>query len=384
MRPIYLAIPLLAACAALPAQNQPNQPKLGPRSFFPREYTAEAYVNMAALVETDLWEEVERSLMVKPMLAAFRLQFGFRLCDLKELRMAMVPKKMTYQGGHEGYRQQPVVVFQSPRKLRLPRPRKREWAYNRRTKDEIAGHKVVQEGIDADETGWNQPFLWVLPKPGCLVYGDKELVEPVLNGDRRGGVPHPELMAFTAGRRPLAYLAMKLRYDEKFMQNVAPFPFAWFTEDDKPTFIMLRINVDEKTQVSSVFLRLRFTDGSKGPGHFEEQLKASFKNLDTDRFLKRLPALKKFTKNLVFKKQGADLDISCDLGDAKRAAELSALAQMLPMLWYTAIAIAPVPAASGRAVLLEDVEEEEELEEAEEVKPKPKKQEGKKGVEKKK
>ncbi len=56
---------------------------------------------------------------------------------------------------------------------------------------------------------------------------------------------------------------------------------------------------------------------------------------------------------------------------------------MLPMLWYTAIAIAPVPVAAGRAVLLEDVEEEEELEEAEEVKPKPKKQEGKKGAEKK-
>ncbi len=383
MRPIYLAIPLLTACVALPAQNQRQ---LGPRSFFPREYTAEAYVNMAALVETDLWEEAERSLMAKAMLAAFRMQFGFRLSDLQELRMAMVSKKMTYQGGHESYRQQPVVVFQSQRKLRLPKPRKREWDHNRRTKDEIGGHNVVQEGIDDDdENSWFQPMLWVVPKPGCLVYGDKKLIQPVLEGQRRGGVPHPELMAFSVGRRPLAYLAMKLRYDEVFMRNTAPFPFDWYTEDDKPTFIMLRMNVDDGTQASSVSLRVRFTDGSKGPDLFEEQLRASFKKLDTDRVLKRMPFLKKFTKTLVFKKKDTDLEISCDLGDAKQAAELSALAQMLPMLWYSysATALAPVPAAVGRAVL-EDVEEEEELEEVEEVKPKPKKRDGKKSAEKKK
>jgi hypothetical protein len=363
MRPIYLAISLFAACAVLPAQNQQN---LGPRSFFPKEYTGEAYVNMAALVETDLWEEIERSLVSKPLLAAFLMQFGFRRTDLKDLRVGMDTRKMTYSGGHETYRQQPVTVFQGQRKLSLPKPKKQEWDHNRRTKDEIGGHKVVQEGIDTDENNWSQPMLWVIPKPGCLVYGDKTLIQPVLEGERRGGVPHPELMAFTVGRRPLAYYAVKLEHDEKYLRNAAPFPFGWYTADDKPTFMMLRMTVDEKTQISRAVLRLRFTDGSKGPDLFEAEVKASFKMLDTDRDLKRLAFLKKFTKKLVFKKQGADLEISCDLGDAKQAAELSALAQTLPLLLFAARA-APVRAAAPAAVIEEVEEEEPEEEEAKEA-----------------
>jgi len=366
MRPTHLAILLLAAIAGLLAPNHaqnPNQPKLGPRSFFPKEYTGEVYVNMDALLDTDLWEEVERSLVAKPMFAMFRMHFGFRLTDLKEIRIGMVPKKVTYPGGYETYRQQTVTVFTGPKEFALPKPKKQEWDHNRRTKEQIGGHKVVQEGIDADEDNWAQPMLWVVPKPGCLVYGDKKLMEPVLEGQRRGGVPHPELMAVTVGRRPLAYYAIKLQYDEKFLQNAAPFPFEWYTEDDKPTFMVLRMKVDEKTQTSWASLRIRFTNGSKGPARFEEDVKASFKKLDTDRMLKRMAFLKKFTKRLVFKKAGTDLEISCDLGDAKEAAELSAFAQMLPLLWYATAGAMPMPA------VVEAIEEEEELEEEE---PKPK------------
>ena len=61
MRPSLLAVLLACAplCTLLPAQQR----KLGPRSFFPKEYVGEAYVNLKALQETDLWEEVERNLV---------------------------------------------------------------------------------------------------------------------------------------------------------------------------------------------------------------------------------------------------------------------------------------------------------------------------------
>ncbi len=371
MRLTYLAIPILLAAAAVPAQD-PARVQLGPRSFFPEEYTGELYVNMDALLETDLWEEVERSLVSKPMLAAFRRNFGFRLTDLEEIRIGMVPKKVTYPGGYETYRQLAVTVFLGGRDLALPKPRKREWDHNRRTNNQIGGLNVVQEGMDTEERHWSQPMLWVMPKPGCLVYGDKRLVEPVLKGERRGGVPHPELMAVTVGRRPLAYYAVRLQYDKQFLQNAVPFPFEWYTEDDKPTFLTLRINLGAKSQASTATMRIRFTDGSKGPDLFEKETRASFKKLDTDRFFKRMAFLKKFTKRLTFKKTGADLEISCDLGDAKQAVELSALAQMLPMLMFVADSGPAAPVAVEVGEEEEEVEEEEAKPKAKEnVKPKP-------------
>lgn len=356
------AVFALILCTVLPCQVQGGpgnqQPKLGPRSFFPKEYVGEAYVNMRALKETDLWEELERNLIAGPMMMAFRMEFGFRFRDLDELRCAMLPRKIEGEG-YRSVRTDMVTVFQSSRELGLPGKRKQEWDGNRRTGKKVGGFDVVQEGPDQnDPNSWRRPMLFVVPRPKCLVHGHKHLVEPVLTGGRRGGVPHPELMAFTAGKRPLAYIAQKLSHDRELLQNMAPFPFEWYTADDAPRFLMLRLDIDGESQEASAVLTIRFTDGKRGPKLFEDSFKESFKKLDTDPYLKRIQQLKTLAKQLKFETKGTDLLIRCDMGKAAEAMQLVRLGHMVPWFLFS---------AAGDEVIVEEVEEVAE----EEEKPKP-------------
>ena len=53
-----------------------------PRSFLPRDYTVELRADMAAIVESGIWDAVERTPLLRMGLEDFRGKFGFDLAEV--------------------------------------------------------------------------------------------------------------------------------------------------------------------------------------------------------------------------------------------------------------------------------------------------------------
>lgn len=81
------ALGLLCTVALTSIAAAQDQRTLGPRSFLPPDYVGEYYVNFDALLDTDVWDEIERSALAKIGFATFKREFGFRLDNLSELRL---------------------------------------------------------------------------------------------------------------------------------------------------------------------------------------------------------------------------------------------------------------------------------------------------------
>lgn len=277
-----------------------------------------------------------------------------------------------------------MTVFQGRGPFALPEPRDGHSEYDRRTAETIGGISVVREGPE-EFNGYSRPMLFVVPRPEFMVYGDKSLIEPVLQGKRRGGVPDPELLALTATRRPIAHFALKLDYDEEFLRYTVPFPTDWYTERDEPTFWVARLNVDEETGHAHLVLRMRFTNGEHGPELMTKGARAAIGELVTDPKLKNLAFLKRIVKQISFEQEGIDLVARLDLGERGKLIGDLAVANLLPMLMFSAQNVVEdrvivMHAADGEEVILEAEEEEEAVEESEwvEEKVETEKAEGKK------
>ena len=81
---------IAATLAALAPMTRGQEPELGPRSFFPPDYTGETYVDLEALRDTDLWDGLQRQMVVRMALAEFRRSYGFALDDVRQLRTALL------------------------------------------------------------------------------------------------------------------------------------------------------------------------------------------------------------------------------------------------------------------------------------------------------
>ena len=360
----------LAAAAAAPAQESAptpakaqGEPKLGPRSFFPADYDSEAFVDFRRLQETELWDQLERSPLVKLALKKFEQEFGFDLGDVDELRAAFAWREVEIAPEISVRAPDPVMVFQCRKDVRLPPLAvDGEGRGVARRAVTIGGVDTVQEGDDTGEgkpgryasyqASSMPPLLYVVPQPRCFVQGAQWLIEPVLRGERQGGVPRPELLAATAsGPPPLGHMAMALRWDEKLLNQVLPFPIEWYTEKDPPSFVVLRLDAVEggaKGETSSeakgvaqgeakteakdeaaerggalrASMRLRFTDGSEGPAKLEAGLREALAGFTHGEELKDMPLLRdklaKLAGKIEFARDGADLTMSLDLGTGGR------------------------------------------------------------------
>lgn len=206
---LFSAIGLLALDA--PAQKAKERPELGPRSFFPGEYTKEYFVNVDGLQDTDLWDVVQRSVVSGVLFGKFRAEFGFRIEDIHSVRFAGKVIRDPRDASDPG-REVTVTVLQGSKRLCLPSTAAVPgFRYLVRTEAQLAGFDLVNEAPDQLNSNWQVPRTYVLPRPGCLVIGDQELIHSVLQGKRRGGVISARLMALTAQRRPMAYMASTLR-----------------------------------------------------------------------------------------------------------------------------------------------------------------------------
>jgi len=292
------------------AQERPRD--LGPRSFFPAEYTFEAYADLEAMRDTDLWDLVERSYLAKTAFSRFRKEWGFRIADIRSVRNA--GKILADPGDPKGAgREAFVCVFQGSPRLCVPNPAARAgWQFLARTAERIGEFDVVREEPARATPAFPVPRLYLVPRPGCLVTGDDQLIRPVLLGQRRGGVISGELMALTAQRRPLAYVAGSVPLPgTAAFERFRPVDSEWLSEADPLRFYMIRLDYNEADETCKVVFTARFLHGTQGPRLFEDSVKAGLEPL---RGTLGYRVMKSYLDKVRWRSEGRDLRGELSLG----------------------------------------------------------------------
>ncbi|MCB9868244.1 MAG: hypothetical protein H6836_04325 [Planctomycetes bacterium] len=302
--PFRLAGILALLCttgAALSAQVPAGPATLGPRTFDPPEYTGEYYLDLDALQDTRLWDSLERSVFSGVLFVQFRKAFGFRLQDVRRVRSVTAVVRDNAQD--EG-RMVWVTTLQGGATIGLPDAKQ-----DGCRAAQIAGRPVVlEEGVDVDRA-------YLLARPGCLVVAPKPWIEDVLQGRRRGGVIRGDLLPLVARRQPLAYLAMSLPKpdDPRYARDI-PLEANWLTEEDPLRHVLLRLEIDPKTEEVRLIGMARFTNGKQGPELLESKCKNRMKV--TEQQLANQPfgrTIKQMFERVVWKRSGVDLQIQVTL-----------------------------------------------------------------------
>ena len=351
---LRLALILVFATACLPAQGETKaqeKPQLGPRSFFPREYTREFFLDVDALMDTTLWDALERMVFSGTMRMQFRREFGFRLDDIKSVRTTgrYIAEK---ENSEAGARDVSVTVIQG-KTVRLPPVRKpEEFAYLILKKEKYRGYDIVREAPTETSHGWEEGRLYVVPKPGCLVIGSEEMIKSVIAGKRRGGVISSRLMALTAMRKPLGYVAIGFPPpdDPRYLTEMAVDP-NWLVESDPLEHLIARLSYDEKTEHISFKATLRFKTGKEGPKMLEESVKATIEGMKGMKGPNMYMLVKSYFDKVEWKRDGVDLHVSVVIkpNDMTGLFGGSGLVAYFMMLAPMRVMRGPVLAAPARA-----------------------------------
>jgi hypothetical protein len=155
---------------------------------------------------------------------------------------------------------------------------------------------------------------------------------------------------------------------------MAPIPFDWFTESDKPTLLMFRVEIDPETEAMRLSSTARFESGTAGPKRFEEKLRAAIAKSGEHPVLQ---LLKPFFARLEYEIDGCDLIVSVSYASVEEMLRGIPFQHTLPLLvgWFAVSAAAePQFAAMPVPVAVEAGAEEEEEEEVEEEKEEKKKE----------
>jgi hypothetical protein len=287
------------------------QDKLGPRSFFPPEYQAEFFVDVAAVRAHGFLGALQRSL-VSGALRELEKGANVSLDDLDRVRWALL-RTPPADGGHE----QRQMVFVAEGKALAPESYAPEAPYEFGTfeRTTVAGHAVhVWTGSDE----WQEAY--VAPRPGFAVRGDRALIESILDGSGKGGAAHPDLLALLSARGVLAQLAMARcgRPAEAWFGDV-PAPQHWLVPADPLDGYWFRLV--EQDGVIELQALARFARDGDGVRRLEAEARAALAAAQKHR---RFGAFKKLWNAIELTRDGGDLRARIVMGPPERAAAMLA------------------------------------------------------------
>lgn len=281
-------------------------------AFRPETPQMEIRVDFARLRDRGIWDLVEHSLLV-PLLQMAEKEMGFGLGDLDDFRVWVhVPAPAGDGEGAPAERRPPVhraVAFQGA--VAFP-PASADW-----TEDEIGGQPVRWQGSE----------FGALAGGAVLAIGSRELIEPILRGERKGGLPCAEELSLLASReQPLLHL-----YADLDAARRADGGFGFLTEIEYPAgdearHLMIRLDslgdVDEQQLVLKA--TVRHARGEEGRVATQS---AAREWIDEMKGHRQLGALQRIWSAIEFEREGTDLHARLVLGSPREA--LGTVAQVL-------------------------------------------------------
>jgi hypothetical protein len=270
--------------------------------FLPRDYDLAAFVDVDALLESGLYDMLERSMM-RPLMESFARVHGFYLSELEAFHWAQ-RTVVDEDGWPDGVS---VMVFEGSEKVGLAGvdPDQTGYAFEATG---IGGHAVLTDaGVET----------WVSPKPGSLVVGDARVVDATLRGEHHGGVPVPDLLALTARPGTIAYFGGMLPEDVVDAGSMEPIPAGWLEPEDPPHAVLLRIERGDASDAAPMRLsfRIRFRNGEGGAELFAREFDAWMSTLSEDPRLRLLSRTLRETKSSV---DHSDFIATLDLDQPER------------------------------------------------------------------
>ncbi|MCA8966293.1 MAG: hypothetical protein H6838_13265 [Planctomycetes bacterium] len=337
-----LAAPLLlaaAAAAALPAQAKPPTA----RQFLLDDYTTVVHLDMKAVRDTGVWDEMGASTL-RVVCNFLDDQFGFSLDQLDRITSVQAPR---VENGQVVATNEVVVVEGNDDLGEIADP-----GHNRYAELAIGAYT-----LRTDQWMENEAYVQVTPK--LRVHGSPGLLTPVLTGKPRTGLPSPDVMAFTAGKKQLLFYAISdLRQPASMRKLVEEaLPDAGWPQDDKPTFVCLSILASGDPDDPHLTAELVLRHGAAGPGLAASE-KAVTAALERLAKLPQARAVWPLLKKVAHESDGSDALYRVDLGRARHVGGM--LATMSPFLLFASSQEMQAAPAMQVQVLEEVTEEVEE------------------------
>jgi hypothetical protein len=338
MKHTILALSAITICAAvLPSQTK----ALTGQQFLLDEYTTVAHIDMQKMRDTGIWDELNGSTL-KMILGMAEEANEVSLDAISQVTSVSRPSS-------QGQTQEIIVIEGTAAIGEL----------GKQHPDRYQVSTVGARRILLDQWSPGDAVMEVTPK--LRVYGPSPLIQQVLNGRPRGGLPSADVMSFTAVKKDLLIYAvfdLGLHTASREILNKALADTSW-PADDAPTFACIRVLATGDEDDPHLTVEVVLRHGKDGDGLAVSE-KAVTDALARVRKMQEARILRPLLKKIEHNRDGTDATWRLDLGRARDVAGL--LGTLSPFLMFT----------SGRevqAVPLQVVEETAE-EEAEAPKPK--------------
>lgn len=318
MRVAFLMLAATAACAGGPAAAGPaagsasaagahaRQATASARfaaatAFLPPEYECELFADWAAMRDLGLLDELERLPGMEDFLAVLA---GTYFCEPDQLLRTRTAMVFDWSGSRPTNRE--VSVAQG-RDLKPPAEAPVGTARVR-----IGGWDAVQ----VQRGPVSRPTA-VWPSPSLVVVGGHDLLEPVLRGERGGGVPHPDLLPLALGDGILAQAVVcglhgrpALPFDGFFFVVLQPGGTA--AVDVDAARLRLAADADERLTLS---VTLRFVQGSEQTASFAQGWRDRLAGWART----APPAARRVLDDVSVTEDGRDVCLAVELGSPREA-----------------------------------------------------------------
>ncbi|MCA8973800.1 MAG: hypothetical protein KDC98_03725 [Planctomycetes bacterium] len=275
------------------------------RDFLPDDYNSTAFLDLAALRDTGVWDELDNGVL-RLLLQKIEREAGFELALLDRMTIVMQPP----EAGDKVQQLRQITILEGNAPLAVPD----RIAGSRSYGDDIIGDYVVKRRQAFDDE------VFLRPRPEVQILGSTAMLRPRLEGKPATGRPCADILSLLSGKRgSLFHLVVHLgnaTVKRRFLGGL--FPDAQWPAGDEPQYLMLRLCAegDEDDPRIGVEAVVRHAVVGEGVVASEKALDLALaKVADRARLRSLQPLLAKLERKL----DRGDLVLRLDLGRAREA-----------------------------------------------------------------
>lgn len=333
-KPTMKRASLALSAITIGAAILPSQTKaLTGQQFLLDEYTTVAHIDMQKMRDMGIWDELRGSTL-KMILGMAEEANEVSLEAIRQVTMVRQPAPQ--DGEHA--RTQEIIVIEGAEAI---------GEIGKKYPDRYQATTVGDYSVLLDQWMTDEAVIQISPK--LRVYGPRMLIQQVLSGQPRSGLPSADVMSFTAGKQNLLiYLVGDLGPGcvSRELLNAA-LPDTTWPADDAPTLACIRVFAtgDEDDRHLTVEVALRHGKDGEGLVVSEKAATAALARVSK---MQEARILRPLLKEIEHQRDGTDTIWRLDLGRARDVAGL--LGTLSPFLMFAS-------AREVQAVQLEVVEE---------------------------